>query len=318
MHSDRASKKLRVVFMGSSPFSLPALKALAHSEEVVTVVTQPDRPRGRGRKVSSLPVKEIAIEFGLSFLQPERVRDPEFITVLRKKRPELIVVAAFGQILPLAILGIPPLGCVNIHPSLLPKYRGAAPINWAIINGETRTGITTYLMDEGMDTGDILLTKEVEIGPDETAQGLGVRLATTGAELLLETLRRLKAGNVHPTPQDSEGVSFAPILKKEDGLIPWEKTAHQIRNQIRGMIPWPVAFTFLREKRLRIYRGMIGNGKSSPGEIISLNGGIEVACGERSLFIEELQLEGGVKMGWKEFVRGHRLTLGERMVQFYN
>jgi methionyl-tRNA formyltransferase len=303
--------------MGSSPFSLPALKALAHSEDIVTVVTQPDRPRGRGRKVSPLPVKGIAIELGLSVLQPERVRDLDFITLLRRKRPELIVVAAFGQILPLALLEIPPLGCVNIHPSLLPKYRGAAPINWAIINGETVTGITTYLMDEGMDTGDIFLTKKVEIGPDETTQELGMRLATIGAEVLLETITLLKEGNLHPTPQNNKGVSFAPILKKEDGLIHWEKPAHQIRNQIRGMIPWPVAFTFLREKRLRIYRGMIGNGEGSPGEIISLNGGIEVACGKSSLLIEELQLEGGIKMGWKEFARGHRLTPGERMVTIF-
>ncbi|UCC65953.1 MAG: methionyl-tRNA formyltransferase [Deltaproteobacteria bacterium] len=306
-------RRLHVVFMGTAPFSLLALRVLSASEKVAAVVTQPDRPRGRGRKVSPPPVKEFATDLGLPVLQPERVKDQDFISLLKELHPELIVVAAFGQILPSALLEIPPLGCVNVHPSLLPKYRGAAPINWAIIKGEARTGVTTYLMDEGMDTGDILLVQEAEVGRDETAQELGERLAELGAKLLLETIRGLKEGTLQPIPQDEEGASYAPMLKKDDGLIQWEWEAHQIRNQIRGMIPWPVAFTLWGGKRIKIYQGITGDGKGIPGEVISLQRAIEVACGERSLFIKELQMEGGRRMGWDEFARGHRLTLGERL-----
>jgi len=299
--------------MGTAPFALPTLRALAASEKVVAVVTQPDRPRGRGRKVLPPPVKEHAVDLGLPILQPERVKEQDFIALLEELQPELIIVAAFGQILPPAVLEVPHLGCVNVHPSLLPNYRGAAPINWAIINGETRTGVTTYLMDEGMDTGAILMAQEVEIRRDETAQELGERLAELGGGLLLETIKGLKEGALQPTSQDEKEASYAPILKKEDGLIHWEGEAPQIRNQIRGMIPWPVAFTFLGGKRMKIYGARIGDGKGAPGQIISLDVGIEVACGKRSLLIEELQIEGGRRMGWKEFARGHRLTLGERL-----
>lgn len=302
-----------MVFMGTAPFSLPTLRVLSASEKVAAVVTQPDRPRGRGRKVSPPPVKEFATDLGLPILQPERVKEQDFISLLKELHPELIVVAAFGQILPSAVLEIPPLGCVNVHPSLLPKYRGAAPINWAIIKGETRTGVTTYLMDEGMDTGDILLVQEVEIGRDETAQELGERLAESGTKLLLDTIRGLKEGTLHPIPQDEEGASYAPMLKKDDGLIHWEREAYQIRNQIRGMIPWPIAFTVWGGKRIKIYQGTIGDGKGVPGEVISLQRAMEVACGERSLLIQELQMEGRRRMRWDEFARGHRLTLGERL-----
>ncbi len=299
--------------MGTAPFALPSLRALAESFEVVAVVTQPDRPRGRGRKVLPPPVKECAVDLGLPVLQPERVKEPAFIARLEELRPELIAVAAFGQIIPSAVLKLPSLGCVNVHPSLLPRYRGAAPINWAVINGETTTGVTTILMDEGMDTGDVLLVQEVEIDHDETAQELADRLAELGGHLLVETIKGLNEGTLQPIPQDEKEASYAPMLRKDDGLIHWEEGTYQIRNQIRGMIPWPVAFTLWGGKRVKIYRACTGDGKGTPGEIISLDRGIEVACGEGSLLIEELQVEGGKRMGWEGFVRGHRLTPGERL-----
>jgi methionyl-tRNA formyltransferase len=307
-----SARKLRTVFMGTALFSLPTLRSLADTEEVIAVITQPDRPRGRGQEVAPPPAKELVLDLGLPVLQPERVKDPHFIAQLEALKPDVIVVAAFGQILPPAVLDLPRMGCVNVHPSLLPKYRGAAPINWAIINGEPRTGVTTYLMDEGMDTGAILLAREVEIGADETAQELGEQLAALGGELAKETLQGLKEKGLQPTPQDEKGATYAPLLKKEDGLIHWE-AADRIKNQIRGMLPWPVAFTWWKGKRMKLFRGRAGDGTGAPGEIISVKGGIEVACGTGSLFIEELQLEGGRKMGWEEFTRGHQLTTGETL-----
>ena len=299
--------------MGTSPFARPTLRALSDSEEVIAVITQPDRPRGRGQAVAPSPAKEFALDLGLQILQPERVKDPQFIAQLEGLGPDVIVVAAFGQILPPAVLDLPPLGCINVHPSLLPKYRGAAPINWAIINGESKTGVTTYVMDEGMDTGPILLTREVEIGLDETAEELGDQLATIGGDLARETIKGLKEGTLQPIPQDEQGATYAPLLKKADGLIQWKEAADRIRNQIRGMVPWPVAFTWWQGKRMKVFRGRTGDGTGAPGEITSVDNGIEVSCGEGSLLIEELQLEGGRKMGWEEFTRGHQLTPGEKL-----
>lgn len=306
------NKKLRVIFMGTATFSLPTLRSLIDAEEVIAVVTQPDRPRGRGRKIAPPPTKELALDFDLRVLQPERVKESPVIAQLRELKPDLIVVAAFGQILPPAVLGLPPLGCINVHPSLLPKYRGAAPINWAIINGETRTGVSTYFMDEGMDTGAVLLIREVEIGADETAQELGERLATIGGELARETIQGLKEQNLQPTLQDEKGASYAPLLKKTDGLIRWKEQAGRIRNRIRGMVPWPTAYTVWGDKRTKVFRAELGDGAGTPGEIIALEEGIEVACGKGSLIIKELQLEGSKKMRWEEFTRGHQLTLGTR------
>ena len=307
------TRKLRAVFMGTSPFARPTLSALNNSEEVIAVITQPDRPRGRGQAIAPPPAKELALDLGLQILQPERVKDPQFIAQLEGLEPDVIVVAAFGQILPPAVLDLPRLGCVNIHPSLLPNYRGAAPINWAIINGESKTGVTTYLMDEGMDTGAVLLVREVEIGADETAEELGARLADVGGELVVETIKGLTEGTLQPIPQNEKGASYAPLLKKTDGLIQWEEEAGQIRNRIRGMVPWPVAFTWWKGKRMKLFRARTGHVAGAPGEITSTDGGLEVACGKGSLFIEELQLEGGRKMGWEEFTRGHQLTLGEKL-----
>ncbi len=306
-------KKLRICFMGTAAFALPTMQAVVAAEEVVAVVTQPDRPQGRGREVAPPPVKALALRLGLPIMQPERVKDPLFIAQLAELRPELIVVAAFGQILPAAVLDLPPLGCINVHPSLLPKYRGAAPFQRAVIQGETRTGVTIYRMDQGMDTGPLLLTREVEIAEAETAEELGQRLAEIGGELVKEVIKGLKAGTLKPRPQDEKGVSYAPLFKKADGLIPWQEAADQIRNRIRGMVPWPVAYTAWQGKMLKIYRGRIGGASGFPGEIISLDSGIEVACGTGSIVIEELQIEGGKRIGWQEFCRGHRLIVGERL-----
>jgi methionyl-tRNA formyltransferase len=306
-------KKLRICFMGTAAFALPTLQAVVAAEEVIAVVTQPDRPQGRGREVAPPPVKALALSLGLPVLQPERVKDPLFLSQLADLRPELIVVAAFGQILPPAILDFPPLGCVNVHPSLLPKYRGAAPFQMAIIKGETRTGVSVYRMDQGMDTGPLLLTREVEIGADETAEELGKRLAEIGGALVVEAIKGLKQGTLKPRPQDEQGASYAPLFKKTDGLIPWQESAHQIRNRIRGMVPWPVAYTMWQGKQIKIYRGKIGEGTGTPGEIISLDRGIEVSSGTGSIFIEELQIEGGKRIRCDEFCRGHRLIVGERL-----
>ncbi|HDQ93177.1 MAG TPA: methionyl-tRNA formyltransferase, partial [Synergistetes bacterium] len=296
-----SARKLRIVFMGTAPFALPTLRSLADTEEVIAVITQPDRPRGRGREVAPSPTKGLARDLGLEVLQPERVNDPHFISQLEKLKPDVIVVAAFGQILTPAVLDLPPLGCINVHPSLLPKYRGAAPINWAIINGEPKTGVTTYFMDEGMDTGPILLVREIEIGADETAEELGEQLAALGGELAKETIQGLKEKGLQPIPQDEKAATYAPLLKKADGLIQWEGKADRIRNQIRGLLPWPVAFTWWEGKRMKLFRARIGDGTGAPGEITAVETGLEVACGTGSLFIEELQLEGGNKMGWEEF-----------------
>lgn len=299
--------------MGTAAFALPTLMAVAAAEELIAVVTQPDRPQGRGREMAPPLVKARAFDLGLPVLQPERVKDPLFLAQLVEMGPELIVVAAFGQILPPAILDLPPLGCVNVHPSLLPKYRGAAPFQWAVIKGETRTGVSVYRMDQGMDTGPLLLTREVEIGEAETAEELGKRLAEIGGELVVEAIKGLKQGTLKPRPQDEQGASYAPLFKKTDGLIPWQESAPQIRNRIRGMVPWPVAYAMWQGKQIKIYRGRIGEGTGTPGEIISLDRGIEVASGTGSIFIEELQIEGGRRIRCDEFCRGHRLTLGERL-----
>jgi methionyl-tRNA formyltransferase len=307
------TRKLRTVFMGTSSFALPTMKVLTASEAMIAVVTQPDRPQGRGNKVLPPPAKECAMALGLTVWQPERVKEPQFVEQLRAAEPELIVVAAFGQILPPAVLEVPSRGCINVHPSLLPRYRGAAPINWAIIRGETKTGVTTYFMDAGMDTGPILFSREVEIKETETAAELGARLAVIGADLLIETLQGIKEQDLQARPQDEREVSYAPLLKKQDGLIRWEEEAERIKNHIRGMVPWPVAYTWWAGKRFKVYQGRVGITGGSPGEIVSLNGGIEVACGTGSVIIETLQLEGGKKVGWSEFIRGHRLTPGTRL-----
>jgi methionyl-tRNA formyltransferase len=280
---------------------------------VISVVTQPDRERGRGRKVVISPVKELALQHGLIPLQPEKAKEKAFQEAMRGLQPDLIVAVAYGQILPKAILSIPKYGAVNVHASLLPKYRGAAPIAWAILNGEKVTGVTTMVMDEGMDTGDILLQSEISIGNEETCETLHDRLACSGARLLLETLEKMKTGNIQSLPQDDSKATYAPPLKKEDGHIHWEKEAKEIDRQIRAFNPWPGTFTKLGDQLLKIYRGEIREkapgGKA--GTVVWVGSDfIELATGKDSFLIKEVQLEGRRRMGVREFLSGHPVPVG--------
>ncbi len=306
---------LRIIFMGTPDFACPTLtKLIERGEDVIAVVTQPDRPKGRGQKLVPPPVKVIAEEHGIPVLQPLKVRAPEVIARIRELNPDLIVVVAFGQILPQSLLDIPMHGCINIHASLLPRYRGAAPLNWCLINGETETGITTMQMDAGLDTGDMLLKRAIPIGPDEDAQSLHDRLSLLGAETIDETLDRLLAGTLTREKQDDSLTCYAPMLKKEDGLIDWNREPQHIKNLVRGFTPWPGAYTSLDDKSLKLYKVSVTEGNGKPGEVITAGkDGIIVACGSGSLRIEELQLEGRKRLSASEFLAGCRLEPGSRL-----
>jgi len=304
----------RIIFFGTPSFALPTLRTLFEGpDEVIAVVTQPDREKGRGRKVLFSPVKELALQHDLIPLQPERVKEEAFQEAVRSLQPDLIVVVAYGQILTKSILKIPKYGAVNVHASLLPKYRGAAPIAWTILNGEKVTGVTTMVMDEGMDTGDILLQAEVPIGDDETCEALHDRLASSGARLLLETVEKMKGGNIQPIPQDHSKATYAPPLKKEDGHIDWKKEAMEIDRQIRAFNPWPGAFTKLGDQWLKIYKGEIREkapiGKAGAVVWVGLDF-IEVGTGKDSFLIREVQLEGRRRMTIREFLSGHPIPMG--------
>jgi len=303
---------LRVIFMGTPQFACPTLQRLIdRGDEIPAVVTQPDRPKGRGQKSVPPPVKELAERHGLPVLQPIKVRAPEFIESVREMNPDVVVVVAFGRILPKALLEIPRYGCINVHASLLPRYRGAAPLNWCIINGETETGVTTMLMDVGLDTGDMLLKKATPIDPDEDTSSLHDRLSLIGADLLHETLDLLVQGKLVPEKQDDALSCYAPMLKKEDGLIDWTRDARTIRNLVRGMTPWPGAFTYLDGKLVKVYRARIGEGEGAPGTVLDAGrDGIEVACGGGSLLLDELQLEGKKRLPVRDFLAGCRIAPG--------
>lgn len=303
---------MRIIFMGTPEFACPTLRTLIErGENVVAVVTQPDRPKGRGQQTLPPPVKVVAEEHGIPVLQPVKVRLPESIEQIRALEPDLIVVIAFGQILPKALLDIPKHGCINVHASLLPRYRGAAPLNWCIINGECETGVTTMMMDVGLDTGDMLLKRATPIDPDEDTQSLHDRMSLLGGELLAETLDRLKAGELVPEKQDDSLTCYAAMMKKEDGLIDWTRSAQQIKNQVRGMTPWPGAFSFLDDKLLKVYKVQTASGSGTPGTVVAAGrDGIEVACGEGSLLIRELQLEGKKRMAAGDFLAGYKVQPG--------
>ena len=303
---------LRIIFMGTPEFACPTLKTLIdRGEKVVAVVTQPDRPKGRGQQTLPPPVKLLALEHGIPVLQPVKVRHPDSIEEIRALKPDLIVVIAFGQILPKALLEIPGKGCINVHASLLPRYRGAAPLNWCIINGETETGVTTMLMDVGLDTGDMLLKRVTPIDPDEDTSSLHDRMSLVGAELLAETLDLAAQGRLAPEKQDDALTCYAPMLKKEDGLIDWTKDAPAVKNLVRGMTPWPGAFSYLDDKLLKVYRVQSASGTGNPGEVLAAGrDGIEVACGTGSVLIHELQLEGKKRLSAAEFQAGCKLAPG--------
>ena len=308
-----------IVFMGTPDFSVPTLRALlADKEKVVAVVTQPDKPKGRSRKVVPPPVKREAERHGCLILQPSNAKDDAFIRQLKQLSPDLFVVVAYGHILPEAILSIPRIGAINIHASLLPKYRGAAPIQWAIINGEKETGVTTMWMDAGMDTGNMLLSSKVAIGADDTAALLHDRLAIAGAQLLIKTIRRLKEGTLTSIPQDADQVTYAPLLKKEDGRIDWTRPAPELDCFVRGMSPWPGAFTRLSGKTLKIYQVKVisGHTEAPPGSTIpSFPGELYIATGKGILSLIEVQAASGKRLNIQEFLRGHPVPPGTMMGQ---
>jgi methionyl-tRNA formyltransferase len=303
---------MRIVFMGTPEFAVPSFKALLESQdEVAALVAQPDKPKGRGLKPSPPPTKVIADEYGIPVLQPSGIRTAEILKELAALNPDLICVAAYGKILPKAVLELPRFGCLNVHASLLPKYRGAAPINWAIARGEAVTGITIMQMDEGMDTGDILLTREIPIDYDDTGETLTEKLSLAGAELLLQTIAELKKGYLRPLKQDEAIATYAPMLKKEDGRIDWSKPAGEIRNQIRGMLPWPGVYTYSNGKMIKIYKATVAEGEGKQGEVIDAPQGVlRVMTGEGALDILELQLEGGKRLDAKAFLSGRKIEPG--------
>ena len=297
--------------MGTPAFAVPTLERLAGAgHQIIAVFTQPDRPKGRGQKDAMPPVKEAALRLGLPVCQPERVRRPEVVEQLREMAPEVMVVVGYGQIIPSAILEIPPHGIINVHASLLPKYRGAAPVQWAIARGETRTGVTTMRINEGLDTGDVLLQWETEIGPEENAVGLSARLAEAGAELLVQTLDEL--ANIRPEAQDDAQATLAPILKKEDGQIDWQLPATEILNRLRGFEPWPGGYGFLRGQRLQIAKASLGALKLPPGALRAANHKLYAGCGDgESIELQEVQLEGKKRMPAAAFLNGFTLKPDE-------
>jgi methionyl-tRNA formyltransferase len=300
--------------MGTPAFAVPSLSALAESENVTLVVTNPDRPSGRGQALSLPPVKTEAQRLGLPVFQPEKARHADSVTRIAAERPDLIVVVAYGQILPKSILDIPARGCINVHASLLPKYRGAAPINWAVARGETATGVTIMKMDPGMDTGPMLLVRETAISGEDTAQTLFGKLSLLGAEALIEALRRLHEGTLSETPQDDALATYAPMLKKEHGKIDWSRPAAEVRNLIRGMVPWPSAFTSHAGKALKVLSASVREERGEPGEILEVGrDGIVVGCGDGALALGTVQSEGGRAMSSRDYARGRRVKKGERL-----
>lgn len=307
---------MKLIFFGTPAFALPSLRALVNGgNEVVAVVTQTDKPQGRGRRVAPPPIKELARSLGLAVFQPDQVRDSQFIQELRVLKPEAIVVVSYGRILPQAILDMPRYGGINLHPSLLPKYRGAAPIPWPILHGEEETGVTTFLMDEGMDTGPLLRQRPIAIRRFDTAGTLSERLSEEGAVLLLETIGGLEKGSILPVPQPEKGVSYTSKLRKSDGEIDWTRPALQIHNQVRGLNPWPGAYTFYQGELLKVWTTHPlrerGAGKDGAGEVLTVGEeGIRVRTGEGELLIQELQPESRRQMKVKEYLAGHSLVPG--------
>ena len=308
---------MRIVFMGTPDFAVPSLEALLKSDDhVVGVVTQPDRPKGRGQEVMFSPVKVVCQREGIPVLQPLKMKDPAFLDALREWKPDVIAVTAFGRILPPVILALPPRGCINVHGSLLPKYRGAGPVQWAIIRGERETGITTMFMAEGMDTGDMLLRETVEIRPEDTAGTLAPRLADVGGRLLVETLRRLKAGTLTPERQDDAQATMAPLLKKEDGLIDWTRPATEITNRVRGLSPWPGAYTYVNGERWTLCRVSVGeeSHNAAPGTVTKVTKDrIDVATSGGTLQILDIQPSNSRRMTVAQYLAGHRVTEGVRL-----
>ena len=305
---------MRIVFMGTPEFALPSLNQLHEAgHDIVGVVTQPDRPRGRGHRLLPTPVANRAAALDLPVYKPEKVRDPEFLGVMRTLAPEAVVLVAFGQLIPAQLLQLPPLGCINLHPSLLPKYRGASPVHVPILAGESRTGVTTMFMDEGLDTGDIILQEDVSIGPEENAGDLHDRLAVIGARLLCVTLERLAVGDAPRRRQDEAMASYAPKIQKAE--IDWAQSSDQVARTIRGLSPFPGAFTYLEGLRIKLLRAVTVDGpRGRRGEIVDIQGdALIVACGAGCISLTEVQPEGKSAMSGADFARGYRLDIGRQL-----
>jgi methionyl-tRNA formyltransferase len=312
---------LKIIFMGTAELSCASLKRLARDGNisVAAVVTQPDKPKGRELKLTPSPVKVLAETLNLPVLQPLKARDEQFISQLRELKPDLVVVVAYGQILPQTVLDLPPFGCLNVHTSLLPKYRGAAPIQWAIANGDPETGVTIMKMDAGLDTGPILSTRRTHILLTDDSQILHDRLAQLGAELLVETIPAYVSGKIQPQPQPAEGSTYAAKIKREDGQIDWTLPAEKIWNRLRAFTPWPGAFTFLqtepKSQLLKIWKAEIVEKSGTVGIILSADKtGIVVGCGQGALRILELQREGGKRLTAEQFLMGFPLSVGDQLV----
>jgi methionyl-tRNA formyltransferase len=308
---------MRVAFMGTPDFAVPTLEKLINKHEVVAVFTQPDKPKGRGQKLQYTPVKEVAVKNNIPVYQPSKLKqDRESIEALKNMNIDVIVVVAYGQILSKEVLEIPRYGCINVHASLLPKLRGAAPINWAIINGYDKTGITTMAMNEGLDTGDMLLKREIKIGENETAGELHDRLMYIGADLLIETLEGIENNRITPEKQDDSQSNYAPLLTKELGHINWNNNSTSVYNLIRGVTPWPGAYGFYKGKMIKIWKAdkEIGGENSNPGEIVEVKKeGIRVACKTGFIIIRELQEVGGKRMSVSSYLNGHNIDMGEKL-----
>ena len=311
---------MRIIFMGTPELAAVVLRRLIATPEfrLAAVVTQPDQPKGRGLKLTPSPVKEVALQAGLIVLQPQRAREENFFHELAALQPELIAVAAYGQILPKAILDLPRFGCINVHTSLLPKYRGAAPIQHAILNGDAETGVTIMKMDVGLDTGDILTQERTAIEPSDNSQTLHDRLAGIGAELLARTIPQYVSGAIQSRPQPAEGMTYASKIKKQDGEIDWTQPARMIWNRIRALVPWPGAFTHLpgqpHPHLLKIWEAQPTDRSGQPGHVLQADkNGIVIACGAGALIISSLQREGGRRLTAAEFLAGHPLKVDEKL-----
>lgn len=306
---------MKILFMGTPDFAAASLRALENADfDVVGAVSQPDKPKGRGHKLVPTEVKAAAQEFNIPVFQPETLKNGELKPVLQELKPDVIVVVAYGKLLPDYVLDYPEYGCINVHASLLPKYRGAAPIQWAIINGEAETGVTTMLMDKGLDTGDMLLNAKTEIGEYETAEELFLRLEAIGGELLVKTLNALKIGEITPIPQNDSEHTYAPLIKKETGIIDWTKSAREISKLICGLNSWPLASTRYKGETLKIVKAAVSDEKSgeASGTILSLEKGkgLKIACGEGTLYIIEAQFPNSKRMNVEDYARGHNIETG--------
>ena len=305
---------MRIVFMGTPDFAVPSLQALIDAgHDVCAVYTQPDKPQGRKQILTAPPVKTLALEHDIPVFQPNTLKNEDEQARLRELAPEVIIVVAYGKLLPKAVLDIPPHGCINVHGSLLPRWRGAAPIQWAVIAGDEMAGVTTMQMAEGLDTGDMLLTYETKVGEKETAGELFDRLAQSGAELLTQTL--VKLDEITPRPQDDAQSCYAHMLDKQMAVIDWSKSAHEIDCLIRGLNPWPIALTTLSGERLKVFAAEKANGNGEPGTVLEANPkkGLTVACGEGALGLTEIQLVGGKRMKATDFLRGHTIEVGTKL-----